>query len=934
MAADDLAGGGARQSSSALPSREDFIMFLKDWKSHFWSRVLLRSLAFPVCLLLLPPSHDSEAQAASEITASSGALDLNTTAPGVCSGTCTITGGTASGPNLYHSFGIFDVGGGDTAFFNTADSTPNPGVGNILGRVTGGDPSSIFGAIDTATRFPNANFFLMNPAGIVFGPGAGLNVGGSVAFTTAHKMNFTSGGPFAMNTTDVAALSVPDVASFGFLPGTTVGGFAPLPDTPTAILVQADDLVVTPDETITFVGGNGTFANPSGGTVSAGVTLEGGTVLARGGRIQIASLGTVTDDTEVAIDAPNPGVAITNEVSLGNITIQGGAKLDVSAKLGVAPTVVGPPPPFIPGIGFCPCVIAPGSPAEGTDGIGGKVIIRAGHLMINGASTEVTTKTVGTVANPSVGIDFQAKKFELTNGAKVESTVSGVIAGVPDAEGKIPVGGKILVDVQDLKVRGGAQILTLTESSSAAPEIEVKVAKALTLDGFGPDGILSGIKSRSEGTAAASGPLGSITVTAGSGTIINGARIGSEGLSSGTSLTQFGPITVTVTDTLRISGRRPATQFPSSILSFSTGESKPSNISVSAGTVILEQGGLIGSRSVDVGEGGDTINVTGQEAITISGGGGISSIAFKEAIGDVTVSTPALTLADEGFISTSTTDIGDAGDIFANVGAATLRNGAEMNSSSKGGAATGQAGNITIQGFGGAGTKADSVVLRSGSAITTEADQASGGNISIFASDILRSTDSKITTSVFGPSGTSGGDIFIDPRFVILKNSSIIAQATQGRGGNITIIATRAFLADPNSTVSASAGDPSLSGSVDIQSPVQQLSGTVAPLPGTTLEAAALLRAACAAELQGQQASSFVQAGRDSMPASPGDMLASPLLLPSQARRTASVTEARSDGSSVTGQDDMEEGEASRGMPHLGALTRLVLSGDATVCRL
>jgi len=47
----------------------------------------------------------------------------------------------------------------------------------ILGRVTGGNPSSIFGTIQTNAfgGFGNANLFLMNPAGVSFPSNTGLS---------------------------------------------------------------------------------------------------------------------------------------------------------------------------------------------------------------------------------------------------------------------------------------------------------------------------------------------------------------------------------------------------------------------------------------------------------------------------------------------------------------------------------------------------------------------------------------------------------------------------------------------------------------------------------------------------------------------------------------------------------------------------------------
>ena len=70
-------------------------------------------------------------------------------------------GGTrpGGGPNLFHSFGDFSVGGGDIANFLNDSGLQ---TSNILGRVTGGNISNIFGTIQT-TGFGNANLFLMNP---------------------------------------------------------------------------------------------------------------------------------------------------------------------------------------------------------------------------------------------------------------------------------------------------------------------------------------------------------------------------------------------------------------------------------------------------------------------------------------------------------------------------------------------------------------------------------------------------------------------------------------------------------------------------------------------------------------------------------------------------------------------------------------------------
>ncbi|NOU09779.1 MAG: filamentous hemagglutinin N-terminal domain-containing protein, partial [Nitrospira sp.] len=140
-------------------------------------------------IVLVSPSFETSlahAQGTTAITPTIGIGNLGTkvTTDGQ---TVQITGGTrpGNGANLFHSFDQFIVGPGDAAHF--LNTTPSLRTENILSRVTGGNPSSIFGTIDTLS-YPEANLFLMNPAGVVFGPSATLHVGGSVAFTTANYL--------------------------------------------------------------------------------------------------------------------------------------------------------------------------------------------------------------------------------------------------------------------------------------------------------------------------------------------------------------------------------------------------------------------------------------------------------------------------------------------------------------------------------------------------------------------------------------------------------------------------------------------------------------------------------------------------------------------------------------------------------------------------
>ena len=131
---------------------------------------------------------------------------VNSTLTTPCAGNCNITNGTTRGGNLFHSFRQFSLPNGDFANFITT-----PAIQTVIVRVTGvGQPfiSNINGRIATTnaavTLVNPANFFLLNPNGIVFGPNARVLVGGSFLATTADRMVFQDGTAF--RTTDPSPL--------------------------------------------------------------------------------------------------------------------------------------------------------------------------------------------------------------------------------------------------------------------------------------------------------------------------------------------------------------------------------------------------------------------------------------------------------------------------------------------------------------------------------------------------------------------------------------------------------------------------------------------------------------------------------------------------------------------------------------------------------
>ena len=147
-----------------------------------------------------------------------------------------ITGGQRSrnGANLFHSFKEFNVDSGQIANFLS-----DPSIRNILSRVTGGDASFINGLIQVSGG--NSNLFLMNPAGIIFGANAQLNVPASFTATTATGIRLGDNWFNASGSNNYAALvGTPNAFTFN----------TPQP----GAIVNAGQLSVDSGENLTLAG--------------------------------------------------------------------------------------------------------------------------------------------------------------------------------------------------------------------------------------------------------------------------------------------------------------------------------------------------------------------------------------------------------------------------------------------------------------------------------------------------------------------------------------------------------------------------------------------------------------------------------------------------------------------------------------------------------
>jgi len=736
--------------------------------------------------------------------------------------------GQVRGPNLFHSFGEFNVPTGWSATF----TGPNT-ITNILGRVTGGHPSHIDGLMQS--QIPGANLFLLNPSGVLFGPNALLDVQGSFHVSTADYLRLADGARFFARLSDTSVLSMAPPEAFGFL------GPIPAP-----ILIRGSILTIPEGQTFSVVGGEvqvvgGILVAPSGriniasiaspGEVRlAGTGLDvgsftqlgdmrisdgimdtsgpgGGTVLIRGGRLVIDN-ASISVETQGAIDGGGIDIAVRY------LTLAGGSQLSSkTVGTGRGGTITVTATEALTMAGHDPDNIASGLFSDTTGpGAAGAVVVHAGRITMREEAT-IASNTHG--AGPGGSVSIHATSLEVDQGF-IQAQAAATSVG--DA-------GTIAVSAGRVTLTGGAQISSSTRGAGQAGTVTVHATEALTIVGRNADGTPSGLFSSTTGPGAA----GAVMVEAGRITMREGGAIASDAFGAGPG----GRVTINTA----------SLEMDSGLIEAQTAEGSLGDagaIAVTAGNVTLTGGARINSTTLGAGRGG-SITVTTTDAITISG--------------------------NTSGLFTNTTGQGLGGDIAVQARQLQLTDGAVIAAESTG---TGNAGSLTL-------AASDTVLLRGHSAITTAASQATGGNIRVTASSLVRLQDSQLTATVGGGTG-DGGNVTIDPEFIVLQGSQITANAFAGHGGRISLTASKAFLADPSSTVTASS-TLGINGEVNIQAPVTNISGTLVPLPQAFARATALLSTRCAERLREGKISSLVMLGRDGVPDRPGGVLPIPLAL-------------------------------------------------------
>ena len=611
------------------------------------------------------------------------------------------------------------------------------------------------------------NFYFINPAGVTFGANAVIDVPAGFHVSTADKMTFNNYLIDAHSATPASVLSVAAPDSFGFLGGSN-----------SSVTVTG----ASSGSTLSVISGNAfdIVAN----NINIGSSTTTANLNAPSGKLRLVAFKGTGNVSVDASTLPAQSLLATN--GSGNITISNNSTVSSSGghsnlwggNISVDNATISAPSTTtssgdIKVIGGTLNVINSSSitTSSSNTGTAGSITINSDTVNIrNAGSITSSANSSGNAGNISViskTMNIDAQNNTTAFTGISSSAISGTGAG-----------GAVDVVSNVLNILDGGTIRTSTYTNANAGTTNV-TANVLTIDAQGNGKIGTGILSRANsGSATNTGNAGTVLVNAGNLQILNGGQISTDTFTKGNA----GTVTVNANSVL-VSG--------------SAGTAVPSKISS-------------GSRTSSTGQTGN-VNVTASQSIQLQNGGSIN-IKSDAQVATVAATNSAITIT--------------APDI-------SLTNSSITSAASK----NDNAGDITVN-------FANLLNLNS-SFITTTANTGNGGTITINGGNAIYLGNSGFLTSVSGAT-SNGGNINVNADTLAMNTAVIQANAIGGSGGDISIFlqdliasqntlilgGSRVFWQPniPGFNVIQAASESGVSGTVSVNSPQFDISGSVSGL--------------------------------------------------------------------------------------------------------
>jgi filamentous hemagglutinin family protein len=732
--------------------------------------------------------------------------------------------GTRRGGNLFHSFSQFNL-----IYPQSAAFTGPPNVHNILARVTSGCPSSIDGIISSDIQ--GANLFFLNPAGVMFGEHAKINVSGSFAVSTANYLKLADGGKFNTSLGGGDMLTSAPVTAFGFLKAPRQVSF-----TETSLFSIPPPIShIAPEKSFSVVAGD--------------ITMSGGQIRGEGSRVNLVS---VKSAGEAKLDATALATDLHSAIDVTQFTAMG--KIDIKSKARII------------------------SAQDRTSGLGGPVFIRAGKFLLenNSLINSTSVDSVDGSLNQVSKIDVRAHDVEILGSRVAAPTFGTADAGqimiaadslLIDGQGNNttgllalavnppsgpPVsgnGGQITVTAAKVELTNGGEIGAFGAGTGGGGTINICAHDSLLIDGKGVigSGVSAGIFAD-----AGSGKGGDITVKAGDVEIINGGEISTGAFGINAS----GTINV-IADSILIDGTGSkdglipdnnngvSVFHGTGILALGYESGNGGSIDVHARGLSIVGGGQIAAATFGTGNGG-TVTVTATGSLLIDGTNSMDTplpnssfghpIFFDTGIfagaekigsigkgGDVTVKAGEAKISASGEISSDTFSLGQGGTIEM-IAHSLLIDGKGLGSRLTGILASAEAGsggnggNLTVDVKGG-----DAKIANGGQIAASTFGTGDGGSVIVNADDLSLQTEGAISAASF-TSGQAGSVQLKHVGTLSMDSHSSISSANTGggNGGSVTINTTGPVTVKDGSSISTdstrgNAGDITLSSGGEIK---------------------------------------------------------------------------------------------------------------------
>lgn len=641
-----------------------------------------------------------------------------------------INGGAIRGNNLFHSFQEFNINTGRSVYFtNPTDVT------NIFTRVTGANPSNINGTLGI---LGDANLFLMNPNGIIFGSSAALDVKGSFLGTTASLINFFDGTVFSSNScpdvtcnvsTTILSVSAPVGLGFGSQPGKiTVEG-------------QGHNLTM-PNRTRSLNGlGNNTTGlrvqpNKKLALLGGEINLNGGILSTNGGQIELGSIRNGTASLNLTGDELKFNYESVKEFA--DIRLSKRAMIDTSASGG------------------------------------GSIQLFGNNIFLNSSSI-IAHQNQGNA--PAGNITINAKNVFEISGIDTNKTFPSLLLSETVA-GKA---ANIFINANQLNLQNSGFIYSRTFSSVSGADVTVNADNSVNVDGM--QDLFANVPSGIVAHTVGSGNSGKIDINTQKLEILNGGLVTSTSLGQGNGE----GITINASDSVKVSGFSSRLGQPSILSSATHNRGNGGNLTINTSRFTASKGAIVSTNSLASGDAGN-LNINASDFIEVDGSDTPDPNSFPTAISssarnipdlvkrvlnitnplvgnakNLTLNTRNLKVTD-GAIIVSNDGTGNAGQLQINANNILLDNQGKISGQTQ----KGEGGNITLnvrntlqlrrdstisttaqtQGNGGdIFINAGAIALLEKSTISANALQGKGGNIVINTQGLFKSPDSKITAT-------------------------------------------------------------------------------------------------------------------------------------------------------------------------------------------